>query len=42
MLLYLDGKRHDEIAEILGISKTNVATKISRLKVKLSKSFENE
>lgn len=33
--LYLDEKSHDETAQILGISKTNVATKIMRLKQKL-------
>lgn len=32
MLLYLEGHSHREIAQILGISSTNVATKISRLK----------
>ncbi len=40
MLLYLDRKKHEEIAEILGISKTNVATKIGRIKIKLKKEFE--
>lgn len=40
MLLYLEEKTYDEIAEILGISKTNVATKISRLKLKLKKEFK--
>lgn len=35
MLLYLDGHRHDAIAEVLGISETNVATKIGRLKQRL-------
>jgi RNA polymerase sigma factor (sigma-70 family) len=35
ILLYLDGNRYDTIAEILGISATNVATKISRIKQKL-------
>jgi len=40
MLLYLEEKPYDEIAEILGISKTNVATKISRLKLKLKKEFK--
>lgn len=40
MLLYLEEKPYDEIAEILGISKTNVATKISRLKLKLKKEFQ--
>jgi RNA polymerase sigma factor (sigma-70 family) len=32
MLLYLDGNSYAEVAEVLGISETNVATKISRLK----------
>jgi RNA polymerase sigma factor (sigma-70 family) len=32
VLLYLDGNSYREIAEVLGISETNVATKISRLK----------
>lgn len=35
ILLYLDGNRYDTIAEILGISETNVGTKISRIKQKL-------
>ena len=30
--LYLDDKSYDETAEILGISKTNVATRLMRLK----------
>jgi RNA polymerase sigma factor (sigma-70 family) len=32
VLLYLDGNNYQEIAEVVGISETNVATKISRLK----------
>jgi RNA polymerase sigma factor (sigma-70 family) len=32
VILYLDGNNYQEIAEVLGISVTNVATKISRLK----------
>ena len=40
MLLYLEEKPYGEIAEILGITKTNVATKISRLKLKLKKEFQ--
>lgn len=35
MLLYLEGKSHDEIAPIIGISTSNVGTKISRIKEKL-------
>ena len=32
ILLYLDGNSHDDISEITGISKTNVGTRISRIK----------
>ena len=32
ILLYLDGNSHDEISEITGISKTNVGTRIFRIK----------
>jgi RNA polymerase sigma-70 factor (ECF subfamily) len=32
ILLYLDGNSHDEISAITGISKTNVGTRISRIK----------
>ncbi len=35
MLLYLDERSHREIAEILGITETNVATKIGRLKQRI-------
>jgi len=35
ILLLLDECSYEEIAEIIGISKTNVATKISRIKMKL-------
>jgi RNA polymerase sigma factor (sigma-70 family) len=41
MLLYLDKNKHKDIAEILGISETNVATKISRIKVRLREYFLN-
>ena len=34
--LYLDEKSYDETAEILGISKTNVATRLMRLKKQLT------
>lgn len=33
--LYLDDKCHEEIAEIMGISKNNVAVKLHRIKEKL-------
>jgi RNA polymerase sigma-70 factor (ECF subfamily) len=32
VLLYLDGNSYAEIADVLGISETNIATKLSRLK----------
>jgi RNA polymerase sigma-70 factor (ECF subfamily) len=35
MLLLLDGKKYEEIAEITGLSETNVGTRISRIKQKL-------
>lgn len=35
VILYLDGNRYDTIAEVLGISETNVGTKISRIKQRL-------
>jgi RNA polymerase sigma factor (sigma-70 family) len=39
MLLYLDDRSHKEIAEITGITPTNVATKIMRIKDKLKSNF---
>jgi RNA polymerase sigma-70 factor (ECF subfamily) len=35
LLLYLDDRSYAEIAEVLGITETNVATKLSRLKRRL-------
>jgi len=43
ILLWLEEKKYDEIADILGISKSNVSVKLVRIKEKLSeiiKSFE--
>jgi RNA polymerase sigma-70 factor (ECF subfamily) len=37
MLLYLDERPYAEIAEILGISETNVGTKIARIKQQLKR-----
>jgi len=39
VLLYLDGNSYLEIADVLGISETNVATKISRLKQTMRQEF---
>lgn len=41
MILYLESKSYKEISEILGITETNVATKISRVKEVLKKKFSN-
>lgn len=41
ILLYLDDINYKGIADILGISETNVATKISRVKKKLKKQFSD-
>lgn len=40
ILLYLDGHNYDEIGNILGISASNVGTKINRIKKKLKRQFE--
>jgi RNA polymerase sigma factor (sigma-70 family) len=41
ILLYLDDNKYKDIAEILGISEINVATKISRIKKILKDKFCN-
>ncbi len=41
MLLYLDQKNYREIAEIVGITETNVATKINRIKINLKTKITN-
>lgn len=42
ILLYLEEKNYEEIAEITGLTTTNVATKISRIKDKLKKMKKKE
>ena len=42
ILLYLDGKSHEEIALITGISKTNVGTRIGRIKKQLKQIIHNQ
>lgn len=39
MILYLEEKSQKEISEILGITETNVATKVGRIKDKLKQKF---
>ncbi len=40
MILYLEEKSYAEIGEILGITETNVATKINRIKDRLKQELE--
>lgn len=40
IMLYLEEKSYDEIAEIIGITKTNVGVKINRIKKKLKETLE--
>jgi RNA polymerase sigma-70 factor (ECF subfamily) len=42
ILLYLDDVKYAEISAILGITETNVATKISRVKKQLKLKFESD
>ena len=39
MLLYLEEKSYKEISEILGLSETNIATKVARIKNTLKEKF---
>ena len=40
IILYLDGNSHQEIAEVLDISVSNVGTRVGRIKKKLLKEFQ--
>jgi RNA polymerase sigma factor (sigma-70 family) len=40
ILLYLDNFKYKEIADVLGISESNVATKMQRIKNKLKTQFK--
>ena len=42
ILLYLEEKSYEEIAEITGLTITNVATKLNRIKDKLKKMNKEE
>ena len=41
LLLQLDGYSYDEISELIGLTKTNVATKLNRIKMKLKDYLSN-
>jgi RNA polymerase sigma-70 factor (ECF subfamily) len=40
IMLYLEGKSHEEIAEIIGLTTTNIGTRIGRIKKKLKNLIE--
>jgi len=41
IILYLDEKSYKEISEIIGLTETNVATKINRIKTKLKENISS-
>jgi RNA polymerase sigma factor (sigma-70 family) len=41
VFLYLEGKNHEEISEIVGISVSNVGTRMSRIKKKLKQGLNS-
>ena len=41
MILYLEENNLQEIADILGLTQTNVSTRISRIKIRLKQKFSN-
>jgi len=41
MILYLDGNSHAEMAAALGISVSNVGTRINRIKKQLQQKLKN-
>lgn len=42
VMLYLENKSYQEIAEITGLSESNVGTKMARIKEKLKKRINNK
>jgi RNA polymerase sigma-70 factor (ECF subfamily) len=42
VIMYLDGNSHKEISEAMGISVSNVGTKINRIKKQLKKKFKQK
>jgi RNA polymerase sigma factor (sigma-70 family) len=42
VLLYLENKSHEEIGQIIGISTSNVGTKLSRIKEKLKQQISKQ
>lgn len=42
VLLYLEGYGHDEIANVIGISSSNVATRINRIRTQLQREYAEQ
>jgi RNA polymerase sigma-70 factor (ECF subfamily) len=42
VILYLENKSYEEMAQIIGISTTNIGTKLSRIKEKLKKEISKQ
>lgn len=42
VILFLDGHSHDEIAAILGLTATNVATRLNRIKQRLRNDYQEK
>ncbi len=42
ILLYLEGRKYEEIAEIMGLTSTNVGVRITRIRKKLKEIIEEE
>jgi RNA polymerase sigma-70 factor (ECF subfamily) len=42
MILYLEGKNHKVMADIMGTSATNISTRINRIKNKLSSNYQTQ
>ncbi len=42
VMLYLEGKSNEEIAEIVGITQNYVRVKMNRIKIKLAKNVNND
>lgn len=42
IMLYMDDKSYDDIAEIIGITHSNVGVRINRIKIKLEKIIKSE
>ncbi|MGF7140246.1 RNA polymerase sigma factor [Roseimarinus sediminis] len=40
LIMYLDGNHHNDIAQAMGLSESNVGTKIGRIKKQLQKKFK--